>query len=60
MSIRVRGKNPYATQSGKASRNQRESVKPGSTVGVMVAPGASSSRKLLMRSISSLSWKISP
>src|SRR5207247_2654303 len=33
-SIRRRGKNPYATQSGNASRNQRESVNPGRTVGV--------------------------
>src|SRR5207249_10395252 len=49
------GMKPYATQSGNASRNQRESVKPGSPAGTASAPGSSRSMNALIRSISTLS-----
>src|SRR5205085_6595302 len=46
------GRNPYAMQSGKAARNQRESVKPGRPVGATAAPGSSRSTKSRMKSMS--------
>ena len=43
------GKKPYATHSGNAFRNQWLSVKPGSTIGNIPAPGSVRSTKSRMQ-----------
>src|SRR5438105_1279784 len=52
MSISRRGQKPYATQPGNASRNQRESVKPGSMTGTIAASATSARTNSSIRSIS--------
>src|SRR6201999_2675243 len=48
------GKNPYARQSGNASRNQRESEKPGRITGTVSAPGSLARTHRSIASLSSL------
>src|SRR5829696_8971945 len=46
------GKNPYATQSGNAARNQRQSVNAGSTTGTASPAGSPSRTQAAIASIS--------